>query len=290
MSGPDAISGKFTGKERDSETGFDYFGARYMSSAQGRWTSPDRMNITDDKLLVPSTLNKYVYAANNPVHFIDLDGLDVVALLEPPHGIMPGHFMLFANNSETGKSAMMSFGPADTSLLGHLATDLGFSVASTNAYALPNTADELRNGYAALSIQTTPEQAQEVLDYIKKLSASTGSTPYAVLSTNCTTVCRDAVKAIGLLPRNAGSIAPASLWSILYQRYGNQSLLTHPEIPARYGETRPGPGQIPSQQGFDFGNSRFGMNTFDYIMLMLQPTQVTSTICYQTADGKQSCQ
>ncbi len=32
---------KFTGKERDVESGLDYFGARYLSSAQGRWTSPD---------------------------------------------------------------------------------------------------------------------------------------------------------------------------------------------------------------------------------------------------------
>jgi RHS repeat-associated protein len=32
---------KFTGKERDAETGLDYFGARYHSSAQGRFTSPD---------------------------------------------------------------------------------------------------------------------------------------------------------------------------------------------------------------------------------------------------------
>ena len=32
---------KFTGKERDAETGLDYFGARYMSSAQGRFASPD---------------------------------------------------------------------------------------------------------------------------------------------------------------------------------------------------------------------------------------------------------
>jgi RHS repeat-associated protein len=32
---------RFTGKERDAETGLDYFGARYMSSAQGRWTTPD---------------------------------------------------------------------------------------------------------------------------------------------------------------------------------------------------------------------------------------------------------
>ena len=32
---------KFTGKERDAESGLDFFGARYMSSAQGRFTSPD---------------------------------------------------------------------------------------------------------------------------------------------------------------------------------------------------------------------------------------------------------
>ena len=31
---------KFTGKERDAETGLDYFEARYMSSAPGRWTNP----------------------------------------------------------------------------------------------------------------------------------------------------------------------------------------------------------------------------------------------------------
>ena len=32
---------KFTGKERDADTGQDYFGARYYSGAQGRFTSPD---------------------------------------------------------------------------------------------------------------------------------------------------------------------------------------------------------------------------------------------------------
>ena len=31
---------KFTGKERDSETGLDYFGARYYASNMGRWMSP----------------------------------------------------------------------------------------------------------------------------------------------------------------------------------------------------------------------------------------------------------
>jgi RHS repeat-associated protein len=34
----------FTGKERDAETGLDYFGARYFSGAQGRFTSQDPHN------------------------------------------------------------------------------------------------------------------------------------------------------------------------------------------------------------------------------------------------------
>jgi RHS repeat-associated protein len=37
----DTLTQKFTGKERDAETGLDYFGARYFSGPQGRFTSPD---------------------------------------------------------------------------------------------------------------------------------------------------------------------------------------------------------------------------------------------------------
>lgn len=33
---------RFTGKERDAESGLDYFAARYFSGAQGRFTSPDK--------------------------------------------------------------------------------------------------------------------------------------------------------------------------------------------------------------------------------------------------------
>ena len=35
---------EFIGKEQDAESGLDYFGARYMPSAQGRFTSSDRDN------------------------------------------------------------------------------------------------------------------------------------------------------------------------------------------------------------------------------------------------------
>ena len=54
---------RFTGKERDSETGLDYFGARYFSAAQGRWTSPDWSAVPQPvpyaDLSDPQTLNLY---------------------------------------------------------------------------------------------------------------------------------------------------------------------------------------------------------------------------------------
>ena len=37
----EGIRSRSTGKERDAETGLDFFGARYMSASQGRFTSVD---------------------------------------------------------------------------------------------------------------------------------------------------------------------------------------------------------------------------------------------------------
>jgi RHS repeat-associated protein len=70
---PDGINQKFTGKERDSESGLDYFGARYCSSNMGRFTSPDPISVSR-KLLDPQTLNKYSYTFNRPTILVDPDG------------------------------------------------------------------------------------------------------------------------------------------------------------------------------------------------------------------------
>lgn len=67
------IAHKFTGKERDEETGLDFFGARYYASTIGRFTSPDPLQasgiITD-----PQTWNRYAYVSNNPMKYIDIGG------------------------------------------------------------------------------------------------------------------------------------------------------------------------------------------------------------------------
>jgi RHS repeat-associated protein len=75
---PDAVLRKFTGKERDAETGLDYFGARYFSAAQGRFTSPDWSTNPQPapyaSLTDPQTLNLYGYVRNSPMARADADG------------------------------------------------------------------------------------------------------------------------------------------------------------------------------------------------------------------------
>jgi len=74
----DATEHHFTGKERDTESGNDYFGARYYASTMGRFLSPDWSAKQDPvpyaRLDNPQTLNLYAYLRNNPLAGIDADG------------------------------------------------------------------------------------------------------------------------------------------------------------------------------------------------------------------------
>jgi len=64
----------FTGKERDSESGIDYFGARYYASNMGRWTSPDPSGLLFAAPSNPQSFNLGAYVENNPINGIDTDG------------------------------------------------------------------------------------------------------------------------------------------------------------------------------------------------------------------------
>jgi RHS repeat-associated protein len=66
----------FTGKERDAESGNDYFGARYFASTMGRFMSPDPGNI-GVKIENTQSWNMYSYSLNNPLSFTDPTGLYV---------------------------------------------------------------------------------------------------------------------------------------------------------------------------------------------------------------------
>jgi RHS repeat-associated protein len=69
---------KFTGKERDTETGLDDFAARFYTSQFGRFMSAD-----DSKYMVaadPQTLNLYSYVANNPINAVDPTGHSAIGI------------------------------------------------------------------------------------------------------------------------------------------------------------------------------------------------------------------
>ena len=68
--GGDTLRQKFTQKERDNETGLDYFEARYYSNTQGRLTSADEP-FADQEEDDPQSWNLYSYVRNNPLRYID---------------------------------------------------------------------------------------------------------------------------------------------------------------------------------------------------------------------------
>ena len=83
----DGVRQQFTLKERDIETGLDYFSVRYYSSVQGRFTSIDPYTPTLDSkgkedfvryLAKPQQWNRYAYVTNKPLAYVDPTG----ALLE----------------------------------------------------------------------------------------------------------------------------------------------------------------------------------------------------------------
>jgi RHS repeat-associated protein len=71
---------KFTGKERDSETQLDYFGARYYSNGLGRWVSADwsatPIAVPYADFHDPQSLNLYGFVGGNPASKADPDGHD----------------------------------------------------------------------------------------------------------------------------------------------------------------------------------------------------------------------
>ena len=90
---------KFTGKERDAESGLDNFGKRYYGSSVGRFMSVDPHDfvVSDARnpkkfrsdLLDPQGWNRYAYVTNNPLKFADWEGLEkylVVYVQQPVAG------------------------------------------------------------------------------------------------------------------------------------------------------------------------------------------------------------
>lgn len=68
---------RYTGMERDEETGMNYHTARYYAPWLGRWCSTDPNGLTDD-------LNLFVFTKNNPQNLVDLNGRQSLPPLPNP--------------------------------------------------------------------------------------------------------------------------------------------------------------------------------------------------------------
>jgi len=261
-----AFACRFTGKERDSESGNDYFGARYYSSSVGRWLSPDSLNLTDDRLLNPSnTLNKYAYGANNPLKYLDLDGRDITVFYESPSisSFSAGHIMFVAENQQTGDAAAMSFGPVRSGYGDAEMTLVGFPMTSTNSFGLANmTADDLRQNFSSLTIQTSPEEAQQVIDFIR--NNPDFEHQYTLYDRNCTTVCREALKIIGKLSQNNKNWTPNGLWHNIFAHYANSWWQNNV-------------GWAGSQTGIDYGQRPGNYDPFELLEILSRPDNSSVT-------------
>jgi RHS repeat-associated protein len=107
----------FTGKERDAESGNDYFGARYYGSSMGRFLTPDwssnPVSIPFVRLDNPQTLNRYSYVGNNPLNRFDRYGhldcsggatQDVACLVQAGWNALKNFFSGGGSNSSNNSS------------------------------------------------------------------------------------------------------------------------------------------------------------------------------------------
>jgi len=213
----DGLSQRFTGQIRDSETGIDYFKARYYGSALGRFTSPDPLSGTALHMINPQRWNMYGYAVNNPLFYTDPDGRDAIVVNFGNKALGFGHLGVISVEAN-GSARFGDFGPG-TSLMPVFSGNYDVQTLGTqikfDSSGLP-TKDSL----AAMASEVARLEKQPVgsitLDYFKTSPEDTasldayltganqaqnrGNTPwYAVGHYDCRDFCLNGLVAGGVL-------------------------------------------------------------------------------------------
>jgi RHS repeat-associated protein len=139
--GQSCLSSHFTGKEGDSESGNDYFGARYYASSMGRFLSPDPILQNDLRLINPQRWNKYAYVINNPLILTDPTGKDAAYVNFNKMASGYGHSGLLSIHAD-GSATYSRFGPKSGGLVGtgEVQTDHELPSVQFGADGLPTPA------------------------------------------------------------------------------------------------------------------------------------------------------
>jgi RHS repeat-associated protein len=125
---------KFNGKEKDAESGYNYYGARYYDSEKISWISVDPMS---DKY---PNLSPYVYCANNPVKLIDPNGEDIVIKGNDGQTYNYGKDLKYGGEDKFIKSTIETLNIMNSIKEGE--TVISELVGSTNIYNITNKNSE----------------------------------------------------------------------------------------------------------------------------------------------------
>jgi RHS repeat-associated protein len=158
--GSDATERRYTGKERDAESGLDDFGARYYSSNMGRFMSPDSPGFAH--LSNPQAWNLYSYTYNNPISSVDPDGHDVACTYNISQCVADANTatgangQVVANTTVTHHSWLGGLIQFDTSVtkLGISGDEASFRALGQNASRL---ADLIDNHSFTLEVRYGPD-------------------------------------------------------------------------------------------------------------------------------------
>ena len=145
---------RYTGKERDEETGFTYHGARYCSPWLGRWISPDPSGLADGT-------NLFCYVHNDPVKFYDPTGRGAETKDKGFFSGIAGRLWDRANTPTAGQTAFKE------GRYGDFAKDLAIDAALASNPILAQTVADIQLARATVNVPgqivdaaTTPRNDQ----------------------------------------------------------------------------------------------------------------------------------
>jgi hypothetical protein len=128
---------------------------------------------------------------------------------------------MLAYNQQNGTSAVQSFGEANHDTGTDAKMLLGIGVPSTNTYDFDKmtSPDEIRQNYTSITLQTSPETTQQVIQMIR----TNPKGDYKLYSNNCTTTCSKILRDLKLI--NDKPVSPKGFFIELYNEYGNGSFV-----------------------------------------------------------------
>lgn len=192
---------RFAGKERDAETGFDYFSARYYAAGIGRFGSRDPISVNAVRMTDGQRWNAFSYAINNPLKYGDPDGRDALLVFYTQGAMLAGHVGVMALNRD-GSGTYGGFNPVTKGKLWDQGdVDLhpippGFISLNSSGMPTTDSLDRLRRylrgsegdgkpsgSYFIKHIKTSDAQTLALSAYIARTNAQPWR--YNVMWTNC---------------------------------------------------------------------------------------------------------